>query len=119
MVLLVGSLHNTYALKLKYVTFIKNYAEIYGLILPEIILDYKRIDIQILPSYMTENNMNSYSSDNEPSTRHIAGYVASSTFRKSVPQIITTIPRSDMCCICWRNSVVNSQDTNSFKSHKL
>ena len=68
---------------------------------------------------MTENNMNSYSSDNEPSTRHIAGYVTSSTFRKSVPQIITNKLRSDICCICWRNSVVISQDTSSFKSHKL
>ena len=63
--------------------------------------------------------MNSYISDNEPSTRHIVRYVASSTFRKSVSQIITTILRSDICCICWRNSVVISQDTNSFKSHKL
>ena len=63
--------------------------------------------------------MNSYSSDNEPLTRHIAAYVASSTFRKSVPQIITTKLRSDMCCIFWRNSVVISQNTNSSKSHKL
>ena len=32
---------------------------------------------------------------------------------------ITTKLRSDICCICWRNSVVISQDTNSSKSHKL
>ena len=34
--------------------------------------------------------MNNYITDNEPSTRHIAGYMASSAFGKSVAHITIT-----------------------------
>ena len=115
--------HNAYTTEeLKHtVTFIKNYAETHGILLPGRIPGYKRIDIQLLPTHMTKRGVwNDYIRANGPLSRRIAGYMSFiKIWKKIAPHVVITKPRSDLCWICQRNFVAITQAANSSESHKL
>ena len=103
------------------VTFIKNYAETHGILLPGRIPGYKRMDLQLLPTHMTKRGIwNDYIRANGPSSRRIAGYMSFiNIWKKFTPHIMITKPRSDLCWVCQRNSVAITQAANSSEPHKL
>ena len=115
--------HNAYTTEeLKHtITFIKNYAETHGILLPGRIPGYKRIEVQLLPTHMTKRGIwNDYIHTNGLSSRHIARYMSFiNIWKKFAPHIIITKPTSVICWVCQRNSVAINRAANSSESHKL
>ena len=79
------------------ISFIKNFAEDHGILLPGKIPGYKRMDLQLLPTNMSKKLVwTQYTKANEQSNRRLAAYTTfCSLWKKYVPQTIITKPQSE------------------------
>ena len=102
------------------VTFIKNYAEQHAILLPGRIPGYKRTDLQLLPTYTTKREVwNSYMKACGTLTFRVAGYQSfCDLWRKYVPHILITKPKTDLCWTCQANSFAITASTNKSDEEK-
>ena len=115
-------MHNYTTDELKYtVTFIKNYVETNGILLPGRIPGYKRMDVQLLPTHtMKRGKWNDYIHENGSSSRCIAEYMCFiNIWKRFATYIIITKLRSNFCWVWQKNSVAINQAANSSESQKI
>ena len=109
-----------------FVRFMFNYAEQHALLLPGRVPEYRRSDLQLLPSSVSKRAIwRTYNSAAEADgTIHPVAY---STFcylwRKLIPSIIVMKPRSDLCWQCQQNStaimkVANQPEADKSEAYK-
>lgn len=103
------------------VKFIFNYSEQHALLLPGRVPNYKRSDLQLLPSSDTKRSIWRVYREaaEQDGTVHPAAY-SSFTFlwRKLVPFIVIMKPRSDLCWQCHQNSTAIIRTANQPESEK-
>lgn len=90
----------------KIVLFLQNYAEENAILLPGRIPGYKRSDMQLLPTSTTKRQVwDHYIQSCGPLTFRLASYRHFCLlWRKYVPHIIITTPRTDLCWTCHQNA---------------
>ena len=102
-----------------YVTYIKNYAETNGILVPGRIPGYKRMDIQLLPTHTTKRSVwREYIEASRSLYIRTAGYHSFVKFGRSFSHILITKPKSDLCWVCQRNNKTISSTTNLSESVK-
>ena len=101
-------------------TYISNYASVHGILLPGRIPGYKRCDLQLLPSHLTRKAVwRDYLQANAISTGRLYSYQTFCRYwRKYVPKVIITTPKTDLCWRCQQNSNAITRMTNSADSEK-
>ena len=102
------------------VSFIRNYAEVHAILLPGRIPGYKRSDLQLLPCSTTKHSVwEEYSAACELCPRHAVAY---STFcrvwRKLLPMILPTRPRTDLCGVCHSMAGLLTRSANLTEGEK-
>ena len=102
------------------VTYIKNYAETNGILLPGRIPGYKRMDIQLLPTHTTKRSVwREYIEASRSLYIRTAGYHSfCKIWKKFLSHILITKPKSDLCWVCQRNNRTISNTTNLSESVK-
>ena len=102
------------------VTYIKNYAEANGILLPGQIPGFKKTDIQLLPTQTTKRSVwMEYIEASKSFDICTVGYHSfCRIWRKFLPHIIITKPKSDLCWVCQRNNRTISGTTNLSESVK-
>ena len=102
------------------VTFVMQYAETNGILLPGRILGYKRDDIQLLPSSTTKRAV--WLLFQESTTSLSARPVSYSTFcrvwRNFLGHVVVCKPMSDLCVTCQRNSTAIVRSVNMGEEEK-
>ena len=95
------------------VTFLHNYSEQNGVVLPGCIPGYSRTDIQLLPSSVSKRAI--WQTFQASASIH-------STFgklwRKLVPNIVTMKPMSDLCWTCQQNNTLVLRSVNRDEGEK-
>ena len=101
--------------------FISNFAEANGILLPGRITGYKRMDLQLLPTQMTKRGIwVDYMAATETLTGRTASYRSfCKIWRRYLPHIMMTRPKSDLCWTCQQNSTAISLSTNKSDQEKL
>lgn len=102
------------------VTYINNYVEDHGILLPGRIPGYNRSDLKLLPSSVTKLSIwETYRKAIEDQNVRIAGY---RTFRviwqKYLPYVIITKPMSDLCFTCQQNNTLVLRSCNKSEEEK-
>ena len=102
------------------VSFIKNYAEAHAILLPGRIPGYKSSDVQLLPTHTTKKEVwMEYVKACDTQCFRLAGYQSfCDIWRKYVPHIIITKPRSDLCLTCQENSYAITAAANKSEKEK-
>ena len=95
------------------VNFLINYAEEHAILLPGRIPGYKRTDLQLLPTQTTKKEVwECYIKASAALTFRLAGYQSfCDIWRKYVPHMIITKPKSDLCWTCQQNSFTASANS--------
>ena len=102
------------------VNFLINYAEEHAILLPGRIPGYKRTDLQLLPTQTTKKEVwECYIKASAALTFRLAGYQSfCDIWRKYVPHIIITKPKSDLCWTCQQNSFDITASANKADDEK-
>ena len=102
------------------VMFLQNYAETNAILLPGRIPGYKRSDVQLLPTHLTKKEVwMDYVKATASLTFRLAGYQSfCDIWRKYLPQILITKPRSDLCFSCQQNSLEITLTANKSEQEK-
>ena len=102
------------------VTYIKNYAEANGILLPGQIPGYKRTDIQLLPTHTTKRLIwREYIEASASLDIRTAGYHSvCKIWKKFLSHIVITKPKSDVCWLCQKNKKIISGTSNLSDSMK-
>ena len=106
--------------QLRVVRFITNCAEENAVLLPGHIPGYKRSDLQLLPTNTTKREVwNDYVKAIATLTFWLVGYQSfCEIWRKYVPHIIITKPKSDLCWTCQQNSFQMTATANRSDEEK-
>ena len=102
------------------VLFLKNYAEENAILLPGRIPGYKRTDLQLLPTNTTKKEVwQQYVMACGTLTFRIAGYQTFCVlWRRYVPHIIITTPKTDLCWTCQQNTIAVTSSRNRSEEEK-
>ena len=89
------------------ISFILEYTEAHGILLPGRIPVHKRDDIQLLPSSTTKRAVWEMfqNSSTATSTRAVSYPTFCKVWKKFVGHIIVSKPMTDLCAVCQKNSV--------------
>ncbi len=96
------------------VSFLQNYAEQNATLLPGRIPSFKRTDLQLLPTNTTKKGVwNCYVKACATQTFRLAAYTTfCKLWKRYVPHIIITTPRTDLCWTCQQNSFAITSSSN-------
>ena len=102
------------------VSFLQNYAEENAILLPGRIPGYKRTDLQLLPTSTTKRQVWEYYIQSCATlTFRVTSYCHFCLlWRKYVPHIIITTPRTDLCWTCQQNSFNITASSNKTEDKK-
>ena len=98
------------------ISFITNFAEVHGILLPGRIPGYCRSDLQLLPTSTTRWHVWKAYTDATttagPSLRCVAYPTFCRLWRQLLPQILPTRPMTDLCAVCHHNSTLIMRGAN-------
>ena len=113
--------YNGFTAELKcIVSFVKNYAEENAILLPGRIPGFKRTDLQLLPTNTTKRSVwEHYMKSCATLTFRVAAYATFCTiWRKYMPHVVITTPKTDLCWTCQQNSFAITASSNKPDSEK-
>ena len=96
------------------VNFLRNYAEENAVLLPGRIPGFKRFDLQLLPTNTTKRGVwEHYIMSCATLTFRVAAYTTfCAIWRKYMPHIIITTPKTDLCWTCQQNCFAITASSN-------
>ena len=102
------------------VSFLQNYAEQNAVLLPGRIPGFKRTDLQLLPTETTKRAVwNAYMQSCATLTYRMAMYMTfTAIWRRYLPHIVITKPKTDLCWTCQQNSFAITASSNKSESEK-
>ena len=103
------------------VSFIVNYAEDHGILLPGRIPGYKRTDLQLLPCSTTKRSVHRLYTEaaDEQAEIHTVHYTTFCTnWRKLLSHILPTCPMTDLCAVCHENAALIIKSSNLTEKEK-
>ena len=102
------------------VAFIKNYAEENAILLPGRVPGFKRSDLQLLPTHTAKRSVwEHYMMSCASLTFRVAAYTTfCAIWRKYMPHIVITTPKTDLCWTCQQNSFAITASSNKPDSEK-
>ena len=102
------------------VNFIKNYAQLHGILLPGRIPGYKSTDIQLLPSSCTRQSIwELYVAQSESLQIRAASRPYFFTlWKETLPHIVICRPMSDLCWVCQKNATAIIRASNTPDAEK-
>ena len=105
----------------KITSFLTNYAEEHGILLPGRIPGFKRCDLLLLPTHSTKKSIwQCYVKSSATLPFRLASYrTFCRVWQKYKPRIVITTPRSDLCWTCQRNSMNITASANKSEMEKL
>ena len=102
------------------VSFLRNYAEVHAVLLPGRIPGFKRSDLQLLPCSTTKHMVwKEYRSVCEQCPRRAAAYTTfCRIWRRLLPMILPTRPRTDLCAVCHAKAGLLTRSSNLSEGEK-
>lgn len=102
-------------------SFLTNYAEDNGILLPGRIPGFKRSDLVLLPTSNTKKSIwQCYVKSCGTLTFLLASYRSfCRVWQKHMPHIVITTPKSDLCWTCQQNSMNITAAANKTEQEKL
>ena len=102
------------------VSFVKNYEEENAILLPGRVPGFKRSNLQLFPTNTTKRSVwEHYIKSCASLTFRAAAYtIFCAIWRKYMPNVVITTPKTDLCWTCQQNSFVITASSNKPDSEK-
>ena len=97
------------------VSFLKNYAEDHGILLPGRIPWYKCTDLQLLPCSTMKCTLHraySQAMERKPGVHCVCYTTFCTIWKKLLPHILPARPMTDLCTVCHRNTLLITRSSN-------